>query len=417
VSGTSSRPALRVAWFSPLPPFHSGIGDYSAELLPLLARRARVRAFCPPPPRSLGRAAAAPPGVPVLPPEAFDPGDHDVVFHHLGNNPDHGFVFDAARRHPGVAVFHDVVQHHLLADDLGKPWKRARFVEVVEAEYGERGRRFLELAGRRVNTELEKFLFPLNATVARASRAVVVHSHDSADRILEAAPGVPVRVVPHHGGIPPRELEGVGRAQARARLGLPPDAFLVGQFGFVTRPKQPAVLFEAFARVAARVPSARLLLVGMNQAGPGLVRLVDRHRVGGRVRLTGYVDRVRLYLYLRAVDVVVNLRYPTAGETSGTVARALAEGRACVVSNVGAFAEIPPTAALRVEVDGDQVEELAAHLLRLAEDPAFRTRLEEGAARYARETLDPERCADRYLEVAREVALGAEERPLTPSAA
>lgn len=404
---------MRVAWFSPLPPYRSGIGDYSAELLPVLARRVEVRAFCPPPPRQVGRRLVPPPGVPVLPPEAFDPREHGLPLYHLGNNPDHGFVFDAARRRPGVAVFHDVVQHHLLADDLGKPWKRARYVELVEAEYGERGRRFLALARRGLNTEFEKFIFPLNATVARASRAVVVHSHDSADRIRESAPEVPVRVVPHHGGVPPREVAGVGRAEARARLGLPPDAFLVGQFGFITRPKQPGALFGAFARLAERVPRALLLLVGMNQAGPGLVRLVDRHGLAGRVRLTGYVDRVRLYLHLRAVDAVVNLRYPSAGETSGTVARALAEGRACVVSNVGAFAELPPTVALKVEVDGDQAEELAAHLLRLALEPDLRAALEEAAARYAREVLDPERCAERYLEVLREFA-PEQGAPLTP---
>ncbi|HXF57848.1 MAG TPA: glycosyltransferase family 4 protein [Actinomycetota bacterium] len=406
---------MRIAWFSPLPPYRSGIGDYSAELLPLLARRAEVRVFCPPPPRQVGRRVAAPPGIPVLPPEAYDPEAHGLPLYHLGNNPDHGFVFDAARRHPGVAVFHDVVQHHLLGDDLGKPWKRARYRELVEAEYGERGRELLELAWRGLNTEFEKFLFPLNTTVARASRAVVVHSHDSADRIRERAPEVPVRVIPHHGGVPPRELAGVGRAEARARLRLPPDAFLVGQFGFITRPKQPAALFGAFARLARRVPGALLLLVGMNQAGPGLVRLVDRHGLAGRVRLCGYVDRVRLYLHLRAVDAVVNLRYPTAGETSGTVARALAEGRACAVSNVGAFAELPPTVALKVEVDGDQVEELAAHLLRLALEPELRRALEQEAARYAREVLDPERCADRYLEVAREFA--PERATVSPSAA
>ncbi|MEZ5314277.1 MAG: hypothetical protein R2862_11835 [Thermoanaerobaculia bacterium] len=36
---------LRLAWASPLPPSSSGIADYSAEVLPLLAERAEVTLF------------------------------------------------------------------------------------------------------------------------------------------------------------------------------------------------------------------------------------------------------------------------------------------------------------------------------------------------------------------------------------
>ena len=42
---------MRLAWFSPLPPIPSGISDYSAELLPLVAERTKVDAVCPRPGR------------------------------------------------------------------------------------------------------------------------------------------------------------------------------------------------------------------------------------------------------------------------------------------------------------------------------------------------------------------------------
>ena len=86
----------------------------------------------------------------------------------------------------------------------------------------------------------------------------------------------------------------------------------------------------------------------------GVDELLRSRGLHGRVRLTGYVDLVRFHLYLKAVDAVVNLRYPSAGEASGTFTRALAEGRAVIASNLGAFVDVPSGVCLKVEVDGDQ---------------------------------------------------------------
>jgi glycosyltransferase involved in cell wall biosynthesis len=196
----------------------------------------------------------------------------------------------------------------------------------------------------------------------------------------------------------------VDRAGARQRLGLPADAFLVGHFGYITKPKQPAAVVGGFARLARRRSDAELLMVGADNSGGGLDRLIDRTGVRGRVRGVGYVDLTRFYLFLKAVDAVVNLRYPSAGESSGTVSRALAEGRATIVNDLGSFSEIPDDATLKVEIDGDQPEEVGAHLIRLAEDAGFRERIERGARNYAATELDPVRCRDLYLGVAQSVA-------------
>jgi len=391
---------VRIAWFSPLPPIPSGIGDYSFELLPLIAELASVDVFSPASWR--GARVEAAPGTALCPPESFEERSavYDAVFHHLGNNPHHDFVYDAARRHPGIAVFHDVVMHHLLADDLGKPRKRRRYDDLLRSEYGDTGEQLLQLARRSVNTDFEKFLFPLNATVARRATAIVVHSEDAGQRIGEVAPHVPVIVIPHHAGAAPPSMADVSRVEARDRLGLPLEAFLVGHFGFLTRPKQPVAVIDGFARLKARFPDARLLVVGQNESGPGLTQLIDDRGLAASVDLTGYVDIDRLYLYLKAVDVVVSLRYPSAGESSGTGARTLAEGRVLIVNDLGAFAEFPADVVLKVEVDGDQSQQVGEHLIAIAQNPDLKRTIEDGARAYARTVLDPARCARLYLDVA-----------------
>jgi len=396
---------VRIAWFSPLPPVPSGIADYSFELLPFVAEGADVEAFSP----SAGRRPVeAPAGIPVLDPAEFDrrAGSYDAVFYHLGNNPFHEFVYRAALRRPGVAVLHEFVLHHLIDHLLfgeGR-YEMVPYERLLASEYGEAGPRLAHLHALGAFTEFERFLFPLSGHVVRASTAAVVHSRAARDQVLAGSPDMAVHVIPHHAGRLPPEVAGVTREEARRRLGLTAHAFLVGQFGFITRPKQPAAVLGGFAKLAERRPDARLLVIGENQLGVGVEWLLRTRGLTGRVDLTGYVDKVRFALYLKAVDVVVNLRYPTAGEASGTFTRALAEGRATIVSNLGSFAEYPDQACLKVEVDGDQVEQVGDHLILLAEDHGHKAGMEERARRYAGEALAPRRCAALYLDVARKVA-------------
>lgn len=397
---------MRLAWFSPLPPIPSGIADYSAELLPLVAEDAEVDVFSPQP--GWRKRLHVPRGVGVRPPGSFHrrADRYDAVFHHLGNNPHHGYVYRAAREGPGIAVFHDFVLHHLIAHlyaEAEPDWKGYR--AVLSEELGEVGSTLTDLRIRHVATGTEHFMFPLNRHIARRARAIVVHSEDAREKMADVAPGVPITVIPHHAGTPPAGVGGVTREAARAELGLPPDAFIAGQFGFITVPKQPGAVLRGFARLLERRPDALLLLVGQNQTpGRALDRLIRSIGVGHRVRVVGFVDLPTFYRYLKAADAVVNLRYPSAGEASGTFARALAEGRVVIANNLGSFAEAPPNVVLKVEVDGDQGEQLGRHLIRLAEDPGFKALLEQRARHYALTVLDPRRCASLYLDVARNVA-------------
>jgi glycosyltransferase involved in cell wall biosynthesis len=397
---------VRLAWLSPLPPVPSGIADYSAEILPLIAEHAEVEVFSP---RSKpGRDSGGPANVSVRSPAEFPrlAGRYDAVFHHLGNNPHHDYVYMAAREHPGIAVFHDVVLHHLISHlfaEKKRDWQTYR--EILTEEQGDTGETLVSLRRRGIFTGLEHFLYPLNGHIARRARAVIVHSQDAREQIAGVAPDVPVTVIPHHAGLPPPGVRGTTREEARETLGLPAEAFLVAHLGFLTIPKQPGAVLHGFARLVERRPDAMLMLVGQKQVhGLSLERLIQRLGLRERVRVVGFVDLARFYLHLKAADAVVNLRYPSAGEASGTFARALAEGRPVVVSNVGSFGEVPSDVVLKVEVDGDQAAQVGEHLIRLAGDPGLRRDLEKRARRYAVAELDQRRCAELYLSVARRVA-------------
>src|ERR1044071_9767679 len=98
---------VRIAWVGPLPPSPSGIGDYSADLLPHVAALAPVTAFTTEP----GWAPDRPvPGLTVRPwqelPGALAADPELVPVYQQGNNEHHWFVYDLAMEHPGVLVLH-----------------------------------------------------------------------------------------------------------------------------------------------------------------------------------------------------------------------------------------------------------------------------------------------------------------------
>jgi glycosyltransferase involved in cell wall biosynthesis len=107
---------------------------------------------------------------------------------------------------------------------------------------------------------------------------------------------------------------------------------------------------------------------------------------------------------MAACDVLVNLRYPTMGETSGSVIRALSLGKPLIVSDVGWFRELPDDVVLKVPVDDVEVAVLKP-ALEVAVDHG--AQLGVAARAYAARYHDLAGVADAYVE-ALEVAAGGD---------
>jgi glycosyltransferase involved in cell wall biosynthesis len=397
---------VRIAWVSPLPPSPSGVGDYSADLLAEVARLAPTVAFTTDtgwqpgdlPPDVAGRLTIRP-HTELEDALAGDPGL--VPLYHQANNPWHSFVYDLAIRLPGVLVLHDVVLHHLLLDRSERTRDWPPYQALLTEQYGQEGAaEVYELRRAKAATELEKFVFPLSGPLARRSDLVVVHSGHARSIVRMEAPDAPVRIIPHHAGRPPAAMPLTG-AEVRARLGLAPDAVLIGSFGYITFPKQGDVLLEAFSDLVRGGDEAYLVFVGGDQRGGEMLRQARKRGVGDYVRFAGYLPRDEFYSYLNAVDVSVALRYPSAGETSGTLSRALALGTCVAAVRYGSFAEIPSSACLHVPLHGDTAGALASALRRLVSSPGLRQAIGNAAARHAAANLSVEGCARRYVEAAR----------------
>ena len=114
--------------------------------------------------------------------------------------------------------------------------------------------------------------------------------------------------------------------------------------------------------------------------------------------VTGYLDEAALDDHIAAADVLVNLRFPSGGESSGSLARAFAAGTCCIVSDTAAYAELPRDAVLQIPLTGP-VPLLAEALRALAAVPARAAAIGERGRRFARAEMALPSVAARYRDV------------------
>lgn len=409
---------MKLAYWSPLSPMGTGVADYSEELLPHLAQGAEIHLFVD------GYAPTNPairerfPWHQALDFEEVDSAEHfDISLYQIGNSSYHRYALNAALRFPGVVVLHDLVLQHLF---LGLSVERGNvelYVSEMKRAYGERGAALGRQIAAALGSELLTSKFPLCERVVERSYGVLVLTRHMQRWLQKRFGSMPVGKfigkAPHHYA-PAPELPAESAGEARRLLGLPAEGMLVAAFGLVTRAKRIDRALEGFAVFAGRHPEARFLLVGEVQKGFPIAEILESRELSGKVTVTGHQPMERFYLYLQAADVVVNLRFPSTGELSGTLIRALGMGKPVLVSNLGPFVEFPEWTVARIDVGPPEVEEIAATLDFLA----GRVDLRAAIGRFAREHVEAVYSlaaeASAYLDFLNQVLEGRRQGILAP---
>lgn len=387
---------MRIAYASPLPPQRTGIADYSAELLPHLARHATVELAVDP---GAEPAPALIERFPVHPlttlGERLASGAVDLALYHLGNNHlYHAGIHRTLLEHPGVVVLHEYMLHHLIRAvtlDRGDP---EAYVEEHRYCHGRTG----EAVARRClasGLPFDRWSYPLFERVVDRSLGVIVHNDHARRRILASRPGARVETVPMLLDRAALPAEPAPPCAVRRRLGLPEKSLVVGSFGFITPAKRLQVILPAFARLRRSHPEAVLLLAGEVSPHYELDALLEGER-GRNVHRLGRLPMGEFLEVMAATDIAVNLRHPTAGETSATLMRLLGLGVPTLITHAGAFREIPDGCAAKIDLDEQEGEMVAATLEALAADPELRRRMGRAARRHVETHHTPERAASGY---------------------
>ncbi len=383
---------MRIAYFSPLTPQRSGIADYSEALLPRLAAHFEIDVFIEdytPANTGLERFAR------IRHWREFESdyasGAYGNVLYQIGNNPQHVYIYDAALRTPGVVMLHEFNLHYLLAAaTISRSDWNAYFLEL-EYNAGSGALPHAERV-RRGETEPEYARVPMNRRLLENSRAAIVHSEYMARLVRAAGFTLPLARIPH--GVEPAQVD---PSTARAELGLN-GGRLVGAFGFLKPYKRIHSAIEAVGKLVRDFPDTRLLLVGEEHPHYPLRPLISRLGLERQVEIPGFVPLEDFAKYIAACDVCLNLRYPTVGESSGSLLREMALGKAVLVSDIGAFSELPGDACVKIPPGDGEVTWISEYLAALLQAPELREGLGSNARRWAIEECSWTKAAGRYAE-------------------
>ena len=371
---------MKIAFFSPLPPARSGIADYSAALLEEMKRIAGVTAF----PHK---------------PESFDPAEFDIALYQIGNNIFHDFCYEAALAHPGVVVIHEANLHHLVAEMTIKRGDWDAYLREVElngdADALEHARQHV----RTLQVGPDYDGVPMLRRLLAQSRGAIVHSDCVGEELRKQGFTGPIARIPHGAWIPDADRLGY-----RHKLGLDEATPLIGTFGFLKPYKRIAESLRAFRRLLRVEPRAKMILVGEPHPEFPLASIIDSLGLSAAVRVLGFTPIEDFVAYIAACDIVLNLRYPTVGENSGTLMRSLGLGKAVVVSDVGSFRELPDEICLKAPVDASEEDHLFEYLNMLVSRPDLRIALGDRARQWVERECNWTSVAERYVDFLEAVA-------------
>ncbi len=399
---------LHLAFWSPFNPKLSGISDYSESLVAALHQYADVDCFVEgyqPTNRALSDT------VPVYDARAYAQlsaqRPYDSNLYQIGNNALHRYIYQQALQTPGIITLHDVVLYYLIYHTLVKESDtRAFWAEVVYSEgaaAAERARREY-LQGRNVDYELA-----LHRRIVETSLGIVAHSRWAAERITPAATS-PVQIIPMGCTLFPPDGGRFAR-MARALLDWPPDALVIGVFGIMHRVKRVETIARVYRRLRQQFPQLALVLMGpVDPTAWPLINELQQNphetHAAGIHLYPGYASPEMLLTAMLAVDLGVNLRNPTAGETSATLHTLLAMGKPVIVSNIGTYREYPDLCCPKVPPDDTEEQALHDLLLQFVGPSSILQQASEGAWAYSAPN-SWDRTAQRYLTFVEQIRSGA----------
>ncbi|MER6061281.1 D-inositol-3-phosphate glycosyltransferase [Streptomyces sp. NPDC001792] len=226
----------------------------------------------------------------------------------------------------------------------------------------------------------------LIANTEREAEELRRHYDADTGRVAVVHPGVNLdRFRPDPSGI------ALGRAAARARLGLPRDALIPLFAGRVQPLKAPDILLRSVARLLADRPLLRERIRVPVVGGPsgsglaepeGLQKLAAGLGISDVVLFRPPVGQDQLADWYRAASVLV---MPSYSESFGLVAvEAQACGTPVIAAEVGGLPVAVRNGVSGVLVRGHDPVDYARALCAFADDPSLSARMGAAAARHAR---------------------------------
>jgi glycosyltransferase involved in cell wall biosynthesis len=369
----------KIGYVSPWPPQRSGIASYSFEIARHLKQYLDITIYvenqkdCSA--DSLGLAVKS---ISALP---KDIEKHDCIVYNIGNNKKfHKEIYRMAWQYPGIVVLHEFNIHPFLADSFLGTKDEYLYADALSKGYGEQGESSYEsIKSNGIPPEIWKF--PMCHALLKRSIATIVHSQWVKEQLQEIDN---VFVVPH-GSVDNTAFDTHADMIAlKKRFGISHNNFLISTFGFVNILKRVPQILEAIKILIDQGYPVQFFIGGdLIEPSLNIEERIQSLGISNNVIISRYLNDEDFDNCIRMSDIVLNLRYPSLGESSGTLMKAFSYGKACIVSDYEQFSELPNSVCWKVDIGDLEVPLLVAYLEELMRNRAARKQLGKNAAFFA----------------------------------
>lgn len=389
----SAKHRLKLAYISPLPPERSGISDYSAELLPELARYYNIDVV-------VDQKTISSPWVhancQIRNVEWFKlhSKNYDRILYHFGNSPFHQYMFNLLDEIPGVVVLHDFFLGHITEYIGAMSGNGDVWPATLYEEYG-----YTILKDRFMGDVANiAWKYPSNYRVLKKALGVIVHSNNS-KRLAECWHNKDVAA--DWAVIPLLRLpaKNISREKSRNILSIDDDAFVVCSFGLLGKNKCNHRLLDSWiASSLSKNDKCFLIFVGESDSGEYCTKLqecINNSGLQSRIHITGWTDKSTFNHYLAAADIAVQLRTLSRGETSAAVLDCMNYGLATIINANGSMGDLPTDCVWKMPDEFDDMQLINAMEI-LWQDTQQRHQLGIRGREFVLRQHNPRICADQY---------------------
>ena len=370
---------MKIAIVTPWPPQKTGIADFALDLISdLLEFDISIHVFtdCEDPLKLNG--------VDFFNINACDLSrlkEYDLKIYQMGNNVYyHLYMLDLIKEYPGIVHLHDMVLHHLMGWITWMQGDLNGYLGLLSKWYGEEVsflcHEMIKRGAMPWDSEIVTDI-PLFDEFLQYADACIVNSEFSKNKVEAAFPNLTVYQITH-------VLKHMNIIEKNDQDNT--QILNFGVFGGVEPNKNVDVILETVSNLTHHDGSWRLHIVGeVAEKCRHIYELPKKIGIAEKVIFYGRVDGGKFEKHLSKMDLIISLRYPTMGETSGVVTRAMQMGIPVIVTDIGWYAELPDF------VDKVSVENMNKNLLRIlnkySNDRESLTKKRQEFIKYSQEKL------------------------------
>ena len=379
----------QVAIVTPWPEMRTGIANYEYKLTPYLKKYMDVDIYVDQKLYDGKKARPVEGKVYSLNELKHNHNQYDAILYQCGNNADfHKSIYLELREIRGIAEIHDFNVHPFFYHAFYLNGEKASYKEALIEGYGIEGE-LLFNSIEEGTRECEENVYPMSHSIDAVSEATIVHNHWSKNRIENAF------IIPHPCFECNNEFSVEINQQLKKRMHLE-GQIVIGCFGFVNANKRPEVVLQAVASLVEEGLNVKLVFWG-EDGSRNVERMIKEMNLEEVACISGYLEKNEYDAALEMTDIVINLRYPSMGESSGTLAEAFYCSKPVIVSDICAYSEFPNDVCWKVPIGESEISILTMMLKKLVSSREVRETLGENAGVYARQVLSPDKIAKEYF--------------------